>query len=129
MIMAVLALISPVWAQTPAPGQGFLGAKFSDVNEDQMAELGLESLDGILVLEVIAGGPAEAAGLKPNDVIVQMDDKKVTDVEDLRDKMKTTKPGDAMVLHVIRNKTKQELKATLGTRPPTTAPARPQPPN
>ncbi|HEV2893480.1 MAG TPA: trypsin-like peptidase domain-containing protein, partial [Actinomycetota bacterium] len=61
----------------------YLGIQPDQVTRDVAAELGLDQARGVVVLEVVQGGPAAQAGLEPGDVITRMDDAPIETVEDL----------------------------------------------
>ena len=62
--------------------RGWLGVSIQAINEEIAAYYGLKSNKGALVMEVFPGDPADKAGIKAKDIIVQVDGK---DVEDSRD--------------------------------------------
>jgi len=66
---------------------------------------------GVEVVQVAEGSPAEAAGLRPEDLIVELDEHPVTDVADLQRLMVFEKIGAAVSLRVVREA--RELELTL----------------
>jgi S1-C subfamily serine protease len=66
---------------------------------------------GVEVVQVAEGSPAEAAGLRPEDLIVELDEHPVTDVADLQRLMVVEKIGAAVSLRVVREA--RELELTL----------------
>lgn len=91
-------------------------------------------LNGIMVMKVVPGGPAEEAGVRPmrggrlGDVVVSMDGKRVTSTDDLFAVLETKAPGDLVPLVVQRaspdvesDKYEEvELKVKLGQADPKT---------
>ncbi|HEX2906530.1 MAG TPA: PDZ domain-containing protein [Phototrophicaceae bacterium] len=75
-----------------------------------------ESPDGVLVGEVVADGPAAAAGLQVGDVITAINDEAVT-VANIRDVLGTFAVGDTVTLSVTRDGKTLSLEATLAERP------------
>lgn len=57
--------------------RGWLGIRIQSVTEDIAESLGLKDPSGALVAGVMDKGPAKAAGLKPGDVILSFDGKKI----------------------------------------------------
>jgi putative serine protease PepD len=88
------------------------------------AYLGLESSpaspsnpSGAEVQNVVSGGPADRAGIKPRDVIRRVDGKEVTEPSDVSAAIVADKPGDEIEIEIERNGSTMTLHATLGTRP------------
>jgi putative serine protease PepD len=74
---------------------------------------------GALVQQVVAGGPASAAGLKARDTVTAIDGKKVNGSSDLVAVVAAHKPGDKLTLTVRRNGSTVQLTVTLGVQPKT----------
>lgn len=72
---------------------------------------------GLEVTEVLAGGPAAGAGIKPGDVVEKVEGRDMARLEDLAGIMAKKKPGDALALLIERDGWKKELKVTLGAKP------------
>jgi S1-C subfamily serine protease len=95
----------------------YLGIQPDQVTRDVAAELGLDQARGVVVLEVVQGGPAAQAGLEPGDVITRMDDAPIETVEDLFGELRQRKPGSQARLTLIRDGRSQEATVTLADRP------------
>lgn len=65
--------------------------------------MGLRRGDGVLVSEVAKGSPGAKAGLRPGDVIVGLDGRKVSDLEELRSVLRLFRVGDRVPLKVQRD--------------------------
>ncbi|MGD0766227.1 MAG: PDZ domain-containing protein [Dehalococcoidia bacterium] len=73
--------------------------------------------DGLTVSAVIAGSPAEKAGLQRGDVIKAVDGTQVSDMQALLNALKNKKPGDSVTLSITRGGNAQDITATLEARP------------
>jgi len=72
---------------------------------------------GLLIVDVNASGPADKAGLKPNDIIVEVDGYPVNRAEDLIIYLERYKsPGKVIHLKVVRNGRNLEIDLILGER-------------
>uniref|UniRef100_A0A7V0Z7C4 Probable periplasmic serine endoprotease DegP-like n=1 Tax=candidate division WOR-3 bacterium TaxID=2052148 RepID=A0A7V0Z7C4_UNCW3 len=94
--------------------RGYLGVYLEDLTEDMKNALNLPSLEGVLINEVIANSPADNAGIKEGDVIIEYDGNKVTDVQSFRIMVASTAPGKTVKLKLIRNSREMELKVKIG---------------
>ena len=74
------------------------------------------SIDGVLLAGVAPESPAAAAGLREGDVIIQLADKKISNIEDLTDVLGAYKPADQVTIMVQRNNRTSALETTLGSR-------------
>lgn len=74
------------------------------------------SVDGVLLAGVAPGSPAAAAGLREGDVIIQIADKKISNIEDLTDILGAYKPADQVTIMVQRSNGTSALNTTLGSR-------------
>ncbi len=93
--------------------RGFLGVQLMDVPSDRVSELGLERVEGALVVEVVPGRPAAGAGLRENDVIIEVDGQHVPSQSALRLMISQTPPGTEVQLTYIRNGERNEVSVVL----------------
>jgi peptidase M28-like protein/PDZ domain-containing protein/PA domain-containing protein len=98
-------------------------APISDAGERRSASVYLgiipeynRTVEGVLLASVAAGSPAAAAGLREGDVIVQLADKKISNIEDLTDALGNYKPAAQVTIVVQRSDGKRALTTTLGVR-------------
>ena len=75
------------------------------------------------IVDVTEEGPAEKAGLKAGDEVIQADDKKLASYDALIDYIQSKNPGDKVKLIVKRGDKEVTLDLTLGTRPASETPA------
>lgn len=68
------------------------------------------------ITSVVKDSPADKAGFKEDDVIVDIDGKKIGNAEDLFEALRKKKPGDEVSVEVRRGKEPLTLKVTLGKR-------------
>jgi S1-C subfamily serine protease len=70
--------------------------------------LKLDVKEGVYLRKVLIGGPADKAGIEAGDVILSIDDAKVTTANDFIAKLNQHKVGDRITLRVARQGTKQQ---------------------
>jgi len=78
-------------------------------------------LSGALVGGVVAGGPAEKAGVRNGDKITQIDDRRITGSDDVSAAVAAREPGEQAKVTVERGGDRRTLTVDLGTRPETPA--------
>ena len=88
----------------PAPGAAYLGVQLE------------EGDDACTIVEVREDSPAEKAGLKVGDVLVSLDGKKITQLDEVSGMLGKKKVGDEVTVIVLRDKKETTLKIKLGKR-------------
>jgi S1-C subfamily serine protease len=112
----------------------WLGVSALDVDLSIADAMGLEKPQGVLIVDVTAGSPADQAGIRGTDqnvtsdgqiipiggdVITAIDGLPARRMADLVVYMeRNTSPGDSVVFDIIRNGKKRSVEVTLGERPP-----------
>ncbi len=85
---------------------------------DQLANyFGVKEGKGVLVTEVFDNSPAEKAGLKAGDVIIEVDNQKIDDTGDLLTALTKKEEGE-IIIKVIRNRAEQSIKVKVEKREP-----------
>ncbi len=78
---------------------------------------------GVLLSDVRAGGPAELAGIKGGDRIVEMAGTRIENLYDMTFALQDHKPGETIDVVVVRGGERKTLRATLGSRGGAPAPS------
>jgi serine protease Do len=97
--------------------RGYLGLMPQDVTALLAKEFNLKNNQGALVSEVEPGSPAEKAGLKSGDVIVDFNHHKVADSRHLRLEVADTAPGDRVPVEILRNGTAKTMEVKVKELP------------
>jgi len=79
-----------------------IGGAASPIGRQLAAELGITNASGIRVLEVVAGGPAQRAGLEVRDLIVSLDGTPVATLSDLQRGLVADRIGRSLELAYVR---------------------------
>jgi serine protease DegQ len=95
----------------------YLGVQPVQVTAAVADQLGLDQARGAALLEVVEGGPAAQAGLRPGDVIVRVDDAAIDDVGDLFGELRRRDPGSQARVTYVRDGREQQATVTLAERP------------
>jgi serine protease Do len=82
--------------------------------DDQIAKyIGLKSKDGAIVTQVQKGSISDDAGLKPEDVIIAVNNEKIRNDQDLVYAINDMRVGDTLKLKIIRSGSEQEITMKL----------------
>lgn len=94
--------------------RGWLGVMIQKITPDIAESLGLKDAKGALVADVMKDGPAQEAGIKVGDVIVEFDGHAVKESTELPQLVGRTPIGKTVTLKVIRDKSSQTLSVKVG---------------
>ncbi|MEX3959896.1 serine protease DegQ [Trinickia symbiotica] len=102
---------------TGAVTRGWIGVEPQDVTPAIAESFGLEQ-KGTIVAGVLQGGPADKAGIKPGDVLLNVNGQDITDTTRLLNVIAQIKPGTDAKIRLKRKNKEMEVKVTIGKRPP-----------
>ena len=98
--------------------RGWIGVEPQNLSKELAESLNLpKDTTGVLISGVLEGGPADKAGVKPGDVLTQVNDQKVGDVVALLNRIAQTNPGDEAKVALLRKGKSMSLKLQVGKRP------------
>jgi len=96
---------------------GWLGVSAQAVTPDLAEALGLSEPIGAVINGITKNSPADKAGLKRGDVIVELDGKKILDPLELPRMVAFGHIGKTVVMKVIRQGAAMDIKAVVELRP------------
>ena len=105
--------ITPQLQKTGRVTRGLLGVIIQDLTPELAQSLGLEKSKGALVSQVTPDGPADKAGIKQGDVIVNFDGKQINDSHDLPRVVASTPVGKTVQIRVLRDGKEIGLRAEI----------------
>ena len=97
--------------------RGWLGVVISDISEDVAEYYGLKEKKGAMVMDVVKGDPADLAGIQANDIILEVNDRKVETSRDLTNLVAGISVGEKIKILVLRNNKKQTFMVEIAKRP------------
>jgi len=93
--------------------RGWLGVSIQNLTPELAKSLGIKDTEGALIAGVENDSPADKAGLKRGDLVVEMNGKKIKDVTTLRNTVASTAPGTKVDFKVNRNGKEMTITVTL----------------
>ncbi len=96
--------------------RAYLGIFLQEINADLRKSFNLDDISGVLVTKVVKDTPAEKAGLKNGDVIIEFNNKKVENVPKFMIMVAGSPIGKKIQMKIIRNKKRKTLYVKLVER-------------
>jgi serine protease Do len=115
----VLVLLGVVWAAAAATGKagkGVLGVSTAEVTSEVAGDYGVKAGEGVIIEDVTGDSPAEAAGLRVNDIIIKVNSGGVTGPAEFRNQISKMKPGDSVELTYLRGGKEKTISVKLANR-------------
>ena len=97
--------------------RGWVGIEVQDLSPELAASFNLKTAEGALIAGVLKGGPAEVGGIRPGDILLAVNNKKVTDSATLLNLIAALQPGVGAQLTVSRKQQSRVLNVQVGRRP------------
>lgn len=97
-------------------GGTYLGVNLAEIDADRARELKLKEPYGVEITRVEEGSPADKAGIKANDVVLEYNGQRVEGMEQFGRMVRETPPGRDVKLLISRNGATQTIAATTATR-------------
>ncbi len=82
--------------------RGYIGVGLAPVTPPIAEQLGLEEAAGVIIPQVVRGGPAGKAGAQPYDIIIEFNGRKIETPEDLQLAVQDSEVGARVKLKVLR---------------------------
>ena len=97
--------------------RGYLGVMIQDITPALAKEFNLKDSKGALIGDVVPNGPAEKAGLRTGDIVVEFNGKAVEDARHLKLAVARVKPGEKASTKVLRDGSSKSLEVTVKELP------------
>ena len=96
--------------------RGWLGISVQDITDDIAANMKLKNVKGALVGQVFEGDPADKAGVKTGDIIIEIAGKKIQNTQDLLRVVAALKAGEKAPVKLIRDGQEKKIDVIIGER-------------
>jgi serine protease Do len=103
--------------QSGSVQRGYLGVTFTDITPSLAQSLGLPTGQGVGIVAIGSGSPADAAGLQPDDIIVSIAGTALRNSGDLVEALRIHRAGEKVSIEYYRGGSKKSTDVTLGERP------------
>ena len=97
--------------------RGWIGVEPQDVTDQLARTLNLPHPEGVVIIGVLRKGPADEAGVRPGDVVLDVAGKPVVNTGQLLNAVAALKPGSEAAIKVLRGGKATILQVRIGTRP------------
>jgi serine protease Do len=97
--------------------RGWLGVRLDRLSPAAAKSAGIEEGRGVVIIEVLGGSPALAAGLKPDDIVVKWQGQPVEDPRRFSFLVAETEPATVAEIEVIRDGVALALEVEVGRLP------------
>ena len=97
--------------------RGWIGVEPQDVTDQLARTLNLPHPEGVVIIGVLRKGPADEAGVRPGDVVLDVAGKPVVNTGQLLNAVAALKPGSEAAIQVLRGGKATTLQVRIGTRP------------
>ncbi len=97
--------------------RGWIGVEPQDVTDQLARTLNLPYPEGVVIIGVLRKGPADEAGVRPGDVVLDVAGKPVVNTGQLLNAVAALKPGSEAAIKVLRGGKATTLQVRIGTRP------------
>jgi C-terminal processing protease CtpA/Prc len=109
--------LSVIADEKKSKGDSYIGILMQELTKDLLEGLDTSVKKGVLVSGVMEDSPAEKAGLKEGDIIVEFDGTKVSSPKELKEIVVVKDVGDEIKVKVIRDDKTRVLDLVVGERP------------
>ncbi|MBU3576740.1 Do family serine endopeptidase [Polynucleobacter sp. UK-Kesae-W10] len=98
--------------------RGWIGVEPQNLSKELLESLDLpKGTRGVLLSGILEGGPADRAGMKPGDVLIEINQNPINDVRSLLNQVAQLDPGKDVPVKILRKGKVIELQARIGKRP------------
>jgi serine protease DegQ len=104
--------------ETGSVTRGWIGVEAQEITPEVADSYRLSSTNGVLIAGVLRGGPAEKAGLKPGDILVEIEGRSVKDPNSMLNLVAALVPGKPASIRFRRDNRDIEVQVAVGKRPP-----------
>jgi serine protease DegQ len=103
--------------ETGSVTRGYIGVEPQDLTPELAEAFRLPRRQGAIVAGVMRGGPADRAGVRVGDILIDVDGKPVTNTASMLNVIAQLKPGETVRFNFLRDAREIQLPIRIGKRP------------
>lgn len=115
-----VSLVNQVMEQIIRQGgvvRGWVGIEAQDITPQLAESFKLSHTEGSLIAGILPNSPAEKAGLKPGDILLAINNNKVSNSSTMLNLIANLQPNEKAILRIARNQREINIEVTIGKRP------------
>lgn len=98
--------------------RGWIGVAVQELTTELAKSFQVENTQGVLISEVVRGGPAEKGGVRAGDILTMVDNKQLqSDSSTMLETISSLPPGKVVALKLLRNQREIVVQVKVGKRP------------
>ncbi len=97
--------------------RGWIGIETQDITPELAESFDLAQQGGTIIAGVVRNGPADRAGIRPGDILLAIDGKKVGNTSEILNQIAQLTPGGKSTMTVVRKDRESKFAVTVGKRP------------
>lgn len=97
--------------------RGWIGVAVQEITPELAESFKLGKIQGVLISEVVRGGPADHAKVKAGDILLSVDGKPLIDSTSMLETVAALQPGKLVTLKLLRNQREIAVQVKIGRRP------------
>ncbi|HQS57128.1 MAG: 2-alkenal reductase [Gallionellales bacterium 35-53-114] len=97
--------------------RGWIGVAVQEITPELAESFKLGKIQGVLISEVVRGGPADQAKIKAGDILISVDGKALPDSNSMLETVAALLPGKTVALKLLRNQREITVQVKIGRRP------------
>lgn len=114
---ALIRTLLPILVEHGEVRRGFLGASARNLLDEEKRAINLIAAEGACIRSIHRHGPADEAGLRPGDIVIDIEGERVQSAAHLIRRISQFEPGQTVHLKLLRDGVEREVAVELGERP------------
>ena len=103
--------------RTGSVTRGYIGVEQQNITEELATAFNLPQRDGVIIAGIVKDGPADKAGLKVGDILLELDSVKISSTTQMLNQIAAYAPGEKKSMELLRDGKNQSITIEIGIRP------------